>query len=217
MRSAKCYLKRNMKRRSVKPGYLILGGFLLLIVLAFFTRILIPYERFSINVVGAALFRYGEFADFLSPAGERTPSGEWRVVGKRADEFSDILLIYPKAPLGKRVLAGDKVLVGTVVEAGSSASRVQLISSPLVKTAAVFGRSGIPVTLEGKGAGLLDVRLPRGVDIQMGDTAYVDDGDILIVGGVIRIIDMPGDPLITVLVGQPVNLTTLASVTIHGF
>src|SRR3989338_6084152 len=216
MRSAKYYLKRNMRKRSVKPGYLILGGVLSLAAFAVFTRMFVPYEQFSINVVGATLFRYGEFADSLSFSVDRIPSGEWRVVGKRADEFSDILLIYPKAPLGKRVLAGDKVLVGTVVEAGSSASRVQLISSPLVKTAAVFGRSGIPVTLEGKGAGLLDVRLPRGVDIQMGDTAYVDDGDILIVGGVIRIIDMPGDPLITVLVGQPVNLTTLASVTIYG-
>lgn len=205
-----------MKRRSVKPVYLVSGGLLLFVTLVFFTRIIVPVERFSLDLLGATLFRYQQLNGSAVVQNENLPQGSFRVIGKRADEFADAFLIYPKAPRGRRVLFEGNILLGSVVEEGDSASRIQLISSPAIKTPAVFGRSGIPVTFDGKGAGLLEARLPRGSDIEKGDVAYVDDGDIFIVGSVVRIIDIAGDPLITILVEQPVNLTTLSFVIVHG-
>src|SRR3989344_5439359 len=74
--------------------------------------------------------------------------------------------------------------------------------------------SGITSDFEGRGAGLLSTKIPRGITVAEGDTIVHDEGRKLIIGTVAEIIDILSDPFLTIIVQSPINITTLKNIEI---
>lgn len=204
-----------MRKRSIRVSYFFVGIFLLGASLIIFTRIIVPIEQLLIDMLGRVLLGVGYAIENVERRPHNQPPGEVRVVGRHADQFSDVFLVDGRALSGSRVLR-DHVLIGFVVETGERFSKVQALSSPVSKITGVFERTGIITELQGKGAGLLEARVPRGSDVAIGDQIIENTGDIFIIGSITKIIDVPSDPLLGIVVSQPVNLQTLMFVALYG-
>ncbi len=199
-----------MKRRSVNVRSLALGFFLLFAMAALFTRVLLPLESLILGKIGAYLLRSEAIFEGRSPE----PLGPGiHVVGKRANEFQEIFIIDVVAPIGSKVLDGN-IFLGTVIASGNALSKVMPISAPSSSLEGVFGRSGIPAHFQGKGAGILEVELPRGTDVVAGETIYSLEN--LIIGTVVKVADVPSNPFLKVIVSHPTNFMTLKTITLYG-
>ncbi|KKU85949.1 MAG: hypothetical protein UY14_C0010G0008 [Parcubacteria group bacterium GW2011_GWA1_47_9] len=200
-----------MRKQSVKVKYLLWGFFLFLTILAFFTRVLLPLETTFLDIINRLLLGYKQVTN--NTAEFNTTNNGGRVIAKRSDEFQSVFTIDRGVPIGTKVLSGD-VFVGVVIGGGSSSSKVQSIASPSSHTQGVFENSGIPSDFEGRGAGLLSTKIPRGITVAEGDTIVHDEGRKLIIGTVAEIIDILSDPFLTVIVQSPINITTLKNIEI---
>lgn len=201
-----------MRRRSIKVRYIFFGAFSLFFVIALFTKILVPFEQFTLRVANSIVFQNLQVLKSESLVSSTIPnSSSIHVIAKRSDEFQDVFLINKSVEVGTKVLSGDS-LVGIVTVQSNNSSKVQSITSPFFKIQGVISRSGIPLELIGQGVSLLEARVPRGSDVQKGDIVYNDDGDALSLGTVSRIIDVVSDPFLILMVSSPVNLTTLQQV-----
>lgn len=192
-----------MKRRFVDKRALAVAIFVVLAVIVIFTTLLMPFERLLINISRNALLGFHAIINTTDVS--VFDKDRLRVIAKHSDEFQDVFLLSRTVPVGSRIVFGGDVLVG-IVEASA---RVRAITSPFFRIDGVFARSAIPTAFEGKGAGILEARLPRGSDVVVGDDVYVDDSRTLLVGRIARIVDIASDPFITVVVLSPVDITTL--------
>jgi|SRR3989344_7201319 len=194
-----------MRRRSFDLGKFLLGLLVVFGALAIFTKILIPFERFVLDGTSSFLWLYYDLVhqptdSLVSPEGVR-------IIGRRADEFQTIFLINGSFAEGTKIIHGN-VLVGFVRARGDKASKVEAISSPLFKINAILERSGAVVELEGRGAGLLETKVPRGVVVEQGDPVWYDDGHVLLIGRVAKIVDSQSDPFLTIFVEHAINFGT---------
>jgi hypothetical protein len=201
-----------MRRRSVKVSYLLSAIAILFAVMVFCTSFLGPVEGTLLDLAGRLLL--GTRAVFphnntlsLPPS---SASGA-RVIAKRSDEFRDIFLIDKAFDVNQKIFSGD-VLIGFVISSGNNTSKVRSITSPGFKVDGVSERAGIPLSLEGKGASILESKVPRGSDIREGDIITHNEGNAHIVGSIQKIIDVASDPFLRVIVLHPVNFSTLATV-----
>jgi hypothetical protein len=182
-----------------------------------FTQVFAPIERLIFNISSSVLLgldRAGVMSAQLTGFDtdtEKTSAYQARVIGKRSDVFQDIFIINRGAQVETKVVVGD-TLVGFIIEQGDKTSKVRAISSPMYTTGGTLSRSGIPIELTGKGAGLLETRVPRSSDVVRGDMVYHDTGDALVLGRVVDIIDIPSDPFITLRVMHAINITTISRV-----
>lgn len=202
-----------MRRRSVSIRIVIVAIVLFFATIALFTKILVPAERIVLDGLGGLLLGVHSFSNAVSGNIE-TPEGEVRIIARRADEFQNTFIIRASVPEGSRAVSGG-ALIGVVIGKGSTVSKVEAISAPGFILHGVIGRSGVPIELHGKGAMLIEARLPRGTDVQVGDSVVEDQGTALAVGSVVDIADSASDPFVTVIVQSPVNLYTLSSVEIQ--
>lgn len=203
-----------MRRRLAKFRYLVFGLFLAIAILAVFTQVLLPLESFMLDTAASfvlAVRRAPLGQDATQPS---LSHDEVRIIAKNSNEFQDVLLINKSLPEGTKIIVGE-VLVGFISEQGIRASKARLITSPFFKVHGVFARSGIPATFEGKGASVLEARLPRGSDITVGDVVYHDEGELLVIGNVVQIIDEPSSVFLTIYVQHAVNSTNLNIVQYH--
>lgn len=200
-----------MKRRSVKFSYLFSAILILFAVMVFYSKILAPFHGEMLDGIGRFLLGLDALSggELSGASREQVPGA--LIIERRSDEFRDILILNKKSAEGSKATAGD-VLVGRVISSGDQVSMVRLVTSPGFKIDGVSERSGIPVSLEGKGAGLLETRVPRGTDIQEGDIITHNAGDALVIGTVRKITDVASDPFLLVTVLHAVNNTTLKSV-----
>jgi hypothetical protein len=202
-----------MKRRSVSVRIVVVAIVLFFATIALFTKILIPAERIVLDGLGSLLLGVRSFSNAVS--GDNTiPDGKARIIARRADEFQNTFVIHASVPEGARAIA-DGALVGVVISKGSSVSKVEAVTAPGFILHGVIGRSGVPVELHGKGAMLLETRLPRGTDVRVGDSIIEDQGMMLTVGTAVDIVDSASDPFITIIVQSPINLYTLSFVDIQ--
>ncbi|MSR76012.1 MAG: hypothetical protein EXS68_00260 [Candidatus Ryanbacteria bacterium] len=199
-----------MKRRSVSVRIIIIAVILFFSTIALFTKILVPAQRIVLDGLGGLLLGVRSFSDAVS-GGVTIPEGVVRIIARRADEFQNTFIISASVAEGAKVVSGD-TLVGVVVARGSMASKVEAITAPGFILHGTIQRSGVPAELHGKGALLLEARLPRGTDVQKGDAIVEDQGTPLGIGVVVDIIDSPSDPFVTVIVQSPVNIYTLSYV-----
>jgi hypothetical protein len=200
-----------MKKRSLSVPVVIGSILIIFAALALFTSILLPTQVFIVDVVSGLLLGYKDYGDNSASLPDELEA--IRVIAKRSDEFQSIITISKSAESGSLVIK-DEVLIGFVISSGSTSSKVESITSPFYRTNGVIAGSGIPAEYEGKGAGILEARLPRGSQVFAGDIVLHDEGRRLIMGTVIDIIDAVSDPFLTVRIQNPVNLTTLSEVEI---
>ncbi len=203
-----------MKRRSFNTRLLLFGSIVVVGVLAVFTTVLAPAERIILDFAGSILWWYNDIAH-QDVFANITPPDTTRVLGRRSDEFHTTFLISGSHRDGSRVVSGN-VLVGIVKNSADSASKVEAISSPFFKIQGIFERSGSVLELEGRGAGLLETKVPRGMVVERGENVWYDAGKLLLVGKVSKVVDSPSNPFLTIFVEHPINFSTLWLVDVHG-
>ncbi len=202
-----------MKRRLVSPRIIVVAGVLFFATIALFTKILVPAERIVLDGLGSVILGVHSFSDVLSGSGA-APQDAVRVIARRADEFQNTFVISTSATEGTKIVSGD-TLVGIVIARGSMVSKAEAITAPGFIFHGIIERSGVPVELHGKGAMLLDARLPRGIDARVGDRVIEAQSMPLGIGTIVDIVDSASDPFITVVIQSPVNLYTLSFVEIQ--
>ena len=202
-----------MKRRSVSIRIVVVAIILFFATIALFTKILVPAQRIVLDGLGSIVLGVHSFSDIVtSDAG--VADDAVRIIARRADEFQNTFIISTSALEGTKILSGN-TLVGVVIAKGGIVSKGEAISAPGFIVHGIINRSGVPAEFHGKGAMLLETRLPRGVDVQKGDLVTEDQGMPLVIGTIVDIIDSPSDPFITVIIQNPVNLYTLSTVEIQ--
>ncbi len=201
-----------MRRRSFNLRRFLGGVIVVVATIVIFTRVFMPLERFFIDRASTILSWYAGIATSMWASVSLPPDGT-RIIGRRFDEYQNIFFVNQSLSEGTKIISGN-VFVGIVRTQGANASKVEAISSPFFRSQGIFERSGLSFELEGKGAGLLETKVPRGVSIENGEAIWYDEGRLLLLGRVAKVIDVPSDPFLTVLVLQPVNITTLWSVEI---
>ena len=126
--------------------------------------------------------------------------------------FADVGENY-KIKKGAKVLAGDN-LIGTVEDVYLKSSKIKLYSFPKDKIDVAVGFNKILTQAEGKGDGVFEIRLPQGIEIKIGDSVFLPDTDLFILGGVEKITSSPENPFQIILFKSAVNIFELRWVQI---
>jgi cell shape-determining protein MreC len=108
--------------------------------------------------------------------------------------------------------------IGVVASVTNDFSRVVLFSTPGVATNGWVGRSSLPLSLIGAGAGAFHASVPRDAKIAVGDTVYVPGPGQLPLGSVVRVDSDPLSPAVTLRIVSAVNLfsTTMVELRTTG-
>ncbi|PIR83154.1 hypothetical protein COU19_01995 [Candidatus Kaiserbacteria bacterium CG10_big_fil_rev_8_21_14_0_10_56_12] len=116
---------------------------------------------------------------------------------------------------GMEVFSSGGVPLGVVTGTTSDFSRAVLFSSPDVQTAGWAGERSVPVTITGRGGGVLVAVLPRSANIMVGDFIYVPGPGMLPIGVVARVDGDATSPAVTLRIRPLSNLFSLGSVELR--
>jgi len=140
------------------------------------------------------------------------------VLSKPPQSFYDTLVLDVGEDegilVGQHVVVSDTVLLGVITEVFDDSSRGQLFSSVDRETLALIDRTGVPVTLIGKGAGNFEIRVPQDFDIIKGDIITLPGMGPRIVSTVFEIESNPTDSFKRVLLRIPISLSELRFVSV---
>lgn len=106
------------------------------------------------------------------------------------------------------------VPVGSVESATAQSARVALSSSPGRDTEGWIGKSNVPVTLHGEGAGAFSADIPKDAPVVEGDMVYVPGPGALPVGTVTKIITEASSPRAVLHIRPSINPFTTTWVSI---
>ncbi|MFC1595038.1 rod shape-determining protein MreC [Patescibacteria group bacterium] len=140
------------------------------------------------------------------------------VLTRRLDGFSNAILIDGGINQGIKegmAVVGTGALVGYIKETSKNTSIVELTFSPFVEISGILSTSGIPVILEGEGSGFLHARLPKDIDIQIGEIIVKDASEFFIIGEVVDVDISSASPLKEIIVRSPIEILTLKRVFIE--
>ncbi len=115
--------------------------------------------------------------------------------------------------VGALVTAYSKVVLGIVREVYAHSSIVELFSSPESQYEVIIG-NGIRAQALGKGGGVYEATLPRGIEINLGDSVYVPSITPRIYGTVDSIIEDDAQPFVKLLFKTPINIEKLTFVEV---
>lgn len=115
---------------------------------------------------------------------------------------------------GMVVTAYGEIMIGYIEEIFSKTSQVKLISFPKNETNAFTLSSSTPVTLIGRGGGNMEINLPRGVEINVGEKIVTNSSEPLILGIVDIIQASETDPFQKIFLRLPVNIYELKYVMV---
>ncbi|MBU1557916.1 hypothetical protein KKC45_03060 [Patescibacteria group bacterium] len=130
----------------------------------------------------------------------------------------DSLIIDAGNSLGVKI--GDKVtvlgdvIIGEIVEVGTKTSKVKLYSSSGEETETMVGLFNISATAVGKGGGNFEIKIPRGVEVEIGDPISSYGLNAPVFGSVEEIISSPADSFKILLFKSPINIFELKWVQI---
>ncbi|MCH8050303.1 rod shape-determining protein MreC [Patescibacteria group bacterium] len=116
--------------------------------------------------------------------------------------------------LGDRVVAENYFVIGDISDVFNKTSIVTMFSAPGKRTNVILGPTNILVVAEGLGGGNFTTKLPRGVDIEVGDNISLADIGVNIFGQVENIIATPAGQFQTILFKNPVNMAELRFVRV---
>ncbi len=147
--------------------------------------------------------------------GDRTIAG--RVLSSPGTSTYDTLIIdigtRDSVATGDLVFVGGSVMVGSVTEAFSNTSRVQLSSSPGSELD-VLVSGNVEATAKGRGGGNFTIELPRDVDVFVGDTIETGGSYMGIIGLVEYIEVDPNDPFQKIFLKSPINVFDISWVEV---
>jgi cell shape-determining protein MreC len=141
-----------------------------------------------------------------------------RVLSKAPRSPYDTLIIdvgKDKVSKNSEVFAGEGILIGFIDEVYQDTARVKLLSARGSTYEVEIGEEGIPATAEGLGGGNFEIRLPRGVDIEIGDAIISPNLSIKLLGIVEYIEAKPKNSIQKILFKSPVNTNQLRWVTME--
>lgn len=140
-----------------------------------------------------------------------------RVLAKSNRSLYDTLIIdvgsENKIKEGDLVFASQSV-IGKIARTSENSSRVKLFSSPGEEINVNVGEKNIQAVAYGLGAGNLEVRLPKEVEVKEGDIVSSPEIGVDILGTVGHIAKKDSDSFQKILVKTPVNINELGWVEI---
>ena len=114
-----------------------------------------------------------------------------------------------KIAKGYIVVADGDILIGVVEKVHIRTSVVRLFSSPGVEIDVVLGDNNVAVVARGRGAGNFDIRLPKGVPMEAGESILFPAFSTQVIGVVETVLVKPNDSFQTILFKSPVNIFEL--------
>jgi rod shape-determining protein MreC len=134
-----------------------------------------------------------------------------RILSKPPQSFYDSLIIdigkNKGLTKGQEVYASDFVLIGKIDEIYGSTSKVKLFSSPGEEHEIEIGEENIRAIAVGLGGGNFEIKLPRGVDVKVGDHISSPSLNTSLLGIVATVEVKEGDPFQKVLFKNPFNFS----------
>ncbi len=118
--------------------------------------------------------------------------------------------------LGMEAFGPGGVPLGLVTEVAEKSARVTLFSAPGMTTLGWVGTTKIPLTLIGRGAGVLDATVSRSAPITIGDIVYLPGPGALPVGSVVRIDGNPAAPSVVLRIQNALNLFSVMWVELRA-
>lgn len=141
-----------------------------------------------------------------------------RVLSGPGQSAYDVLIIdlgeSEGARIGQRVFAPGGFLLGFIDEVFDGTSRVKLLSNPNSNTAVVLERTGVSLSLSGRGAGNFFVQVPKQEDVSVGDIVVSPELVSSPVAVVEAIDSRETDSFKELLLVLPVNVFELSWVTV---
>lgn len=116
--------------------------------------------------------------------------------------------------VGFRVNLPEGPALGLVTEVFASNARVELFSTAGKKRDAVLERGSVPVVLEGRGGGNFRLRIPREVEVEVGDRIVTGDALYSLLAVVESVSVFSTDSFKEVLARSPLNIFSLRLVSI---
>lgn len=117
--------------------------------------------------------------------------------------------------VGKTAYAFGNVSLGTISSVEKNQSTVTLFSAPSRETTGTVTENNATVTLVGRGAGEYEVRMPRDVMFQEGDTITEQSIHSVPLATIQKIISDPRDPFQRLLAKIPLNIQNISWVIVR--
>lgn len=116
--------------------------------------------------------------------------------------------------VGDIVAVEKNSVIGEILSVAKDSATVSLYSTPNRETPVAVGLERAEAPARGRGAGNFEVRLPKGVAVEIGDAIILPGINHRPLGFVSKIETSPNDPFQTILFDLPINLNTLRFVMI---
>ncbi|MDP1689622.1 MAG: rod shape-determining protein MreC [bacterium] len=117
--------------------------------------------------------------------------------------------------LGQEAFGEGGVPLGVVTAITADFARVTLFSAPGTLTHGWIGPSGVPVNIEGTGAGTMKASFSRSAGIAVGDTVFAPGPGMLPIGSVVRVDSDPSAPGVTLRIMPKANPFSIAWVQLR--
>jgi rod shape-determining protein MreC len=141
-----------------------------------------------------------------------------RVVARPPQLPYDLVMVdkgFPDGVVeGAPVFYGKDTVIGIVESVSESASYIRLTSDPNVKISVFLMGPNIFTFAEGVGNGVVQVRVPQGIQIKEGDVVLLPAIDSGVIGIIDTIVTSPTDPVRSGYIVFPVNLQSISFVSI---
>lgn len=164
-----------------------------------------------------------EHATLLAELGATPPSEVLlgHVLTLPPQSFYDTLIIdmgsQQGVHVGKKVYAGNQILLGEVVEVNARTSKIKLFSSPNQKYDVIIGvaSSTVRATATGRGGGMFEALVPRESRVEVGNMVTVPELSTVEYGKVVHILTDPARAFDSVLFQSPIPLQSLRRVYVE--
>ncbi|TSA44444.1 rod shape-determining protein MreC [bacterium] len=117
--------------------------------------------------------------------------------------------------LGMEAFGDGGVPLGVITAVLADFSRVTLFSSSGMTLSGWVGRTNLPVTITGAGAGAMRASVARSAGITSGDIVFAPGPGQLPIGSVARVDSDPSSPSVTLRIMPALNLFSVAWVTLR--
>lgn len=139
------------------------------------------------------------------------------ITGPSQSPFDSILLDRGEVDgvkIGDRVSAVGDVPIALVTEIFKNTSRASLFSFPGQTVDVLIGESGIITTATGRGGGNFEAKLPREIEVKIGDSVAIPEISRQVFAVVEDVMLKPTDSFQTIIFKNPVNIAELEWVTV---
>jgi cell shape-determining protein MreC len=121
-----------------------------------------------------------------------------------------------KVSKNQEVFSGDSILIGLIDEVYKKTAKVKLLSAPGTSYEVEIGEEAIPATAIGLGGGNFEIKLPRGVDIKIGDAVIAPNLSIRLLGIVDYVDAELQNSIQKILFKSPINTNQIKWVEIES-